>query len=405
MFEGPSAARLGGACSIARNGCHNSTAHVIELGMRILFLDQYGKLGGGQQVLLELARATSDIGWRVKALLPSGECVAKLRTLGVDVDCIPECQLQQGRKDIADVIRLALYTIRILVSKLRIFSSADMFCANGGRLYLLCFLASILSRKPAVYYVHLNLGTLESKLLHLVLRSKYTRAVVVPSPFIKRKLLAHSPQFADPRVLVLENGLDARFNRLQYEDRFSGQALQHVGIVGRVSPEKGQDVLVPLAKGFPDIQFHVLGDAAFSNERYYAELQEVAPENIYFHGWVDDLPAKISEIGLQVCIVPSRCPQNSPERSFEAAPLVPLQVAALSCLVLMRRLGALEDVALRLGMPLFDDDEELMSWMSRTAATEGEVLASQVSASYESVAEGYSSSIFHQRLQAFFLSL
>lgn len=199
----------------------------------------------------------------------------------------------------------------------------------------------------------------ERKLFLLTLRLKSTRALVLPSEFIRRELLAADVRFADPRVQVVPNGLDARFSDIPFQDRFTGRPLQHIGIVGRVSPEKGQDVLIPLAKHFPQLQFHVLGDAAFSSEDYYERLKREAPENVHFHGWVDDLPVKVNEIGLQVCLVPSRCPPESPGRSFEAAPLVPLQMAALSCLVIVRRLGALEDVARELGLETFEKDEEL----------------------------------------------
>lgn len=80
---------------------------------------------------------------------------------------------------------------------------------------------------------------------------------------------------------------------------------------------------------------------------------------------MDDLPAKVNEIGLQVCLVPSRCPPEAPERSFEAAPLVPLQMTALSCLVIVRKLGALEDVARELGLETFEEDEEIGQKISR----------------------------------------
>ena len=213
-------------------------------------------------------------------------------------------------------------------------------------------LAQLLLGRKAAYHIHLNHGGLERKLFLLALRLKSTRALVLPSEFIRRELLAADVRFADPRVQVVPNGLDARFSDIPFQDRFTGKPLQHIGIVGRVSPEKGQDVLIPLAKHFPQLQFHVLGDAAFSSEDYYERLKREAPENVHFHGWVDDLPAKVNEIGLQVCLVPSRVK--------EAAPLVPLQMAALSCLVIVRKLGALEDVAKSLGFPYFDTDSSLM---------------------------------------------
>lgn len=326
----------------------------------IVFLEQYGSLGGGQQVLLELVRAALHSGFQATVLIPEGPCSDRLRSLGAQVIAVSECRLSQGKKGIADIFRFAWYGCRTFLSHISLLRHADLVYVNGNRLLPVAMLAQLLLGRKAAYHIHLNHGGLERKLFLLTLRLKSTRALVLPSEFIRRELLAADARFADPRVQVVPNGLDARFSDIPFQDRFTGRPLQHIGIVGRVSPEKGQDVLIPLAKHFPQLQFHVLGDAAFSSEDYYERLKREAPENVHFHGWVDDLPAKVNEIGLQVCLVPSRCPPESPGRSFEAAPLVPLQMAALSCLVIVRRLGALEDVAKSLGFTYFDTDESLI---------------------------------------------
>ena len=326
----------------------------------IIFLEQYGSLGGGQQVLLELVRAALDTGFQASVLIPEGPCADKLRVLGVQVVGVPECRLSQGKKGIADIFRFAWYGCRTFLSHISLLRHADLVYVNGNRLLPVAMLAQLILGRKAAYHIHLNHGGLERKLFLLTLRLKSTRALVLPSEFIRRELLAADPRFSDPRVQVVPNGLDARFSNIPFQDRFTGRPLQHIGIVGRVSPEKGQDVLIPLAKHFPQLQFHVLGDAAFSSVDYYERLRREAPGNVHFHGWVDDLPAKVDEIGLQVCLVPSRCPPESPERSFEAAPLVPLQMTALSCLVIVRKLGALEDVANSLGLIHFDTDLSLI---------------------------------------------
>lgn len=338
----------------------------------IVFLEQYGSLGGGQQVLLELVRAALRTGFRVTVLIPEGPCADRLRALGAQAIVVPECRLSQGKKGIADIFRFAWYGCRTFLRHISLLRHADLIYVNGNRLSPVAMLAQLMLGRKAAYHIHLNHGGLERKLFLLALRLRSTRALVLPSEFIRRELLAADVRFDDPRVQVVPNGLDARFSDIPFQDRFTGRPLQHIGIVGRVSPEKGQDVLIPLAKHFPQLQFHVLGDAAFSSEDYYERLKREAPENVHFHGWVDDLPAKVNEIGLQVCLVPSRCPPESPERSFEAAPLVPLQMTALSCCVLVRKLGALEDVARELGLGVFEKDEalvEIISFLERNLQT------------------------------------
>lgn len=363
----------------------------------IVFLEQYGSLGGGQQVLLELVRAALHSGFQATVLIPEGPCSDRLRSLGAQVIAVSECRLSQGKKGIADIFRFAWYGCRTFLSHISLLRHAGLIYVNGNRLLPVALLAQLLLGRKAAYHIHLNHGGLERKLFLLTLRLKSTRALVLPSEFIRRELLAADARFADPRVQVVPNGLDARFSDIPFQDRFTGRPLQHIGIVGRVSPEKGQDVLIPLAKHFPQLQFHVLGDAAFSSADYYERLKREAPENVHFHGWVDDLPAKVNEIGLQVCLVPSRVK--------EAAPLVPLQMAALSCLVIVRKLGALEDVARELGLETFEKDEELFSLLQDICSQGKKGIASCTQIAYMDCLQNLSTVYFKKKIERLYISI
>lgn len=357
----------------------------------IVFLEQYGSLGGGQQVLLELVRAALHTGFRATVLIPKGPCVDRLRALGAQAIVVPECRLSQGKKNIADIFRFAWYGCRTFLSHISLLRHADLIYVNGNRLSPVAMLAQLLLGRKAAYHIHLNHGGLERKLFLLALRLKSTRALVLPSEFIRRELLAADVRFADPRVQVVPNGLDARFSDIPFQDRFTGRPLQHIGIVGRVSPEKGQDVLIPLAKHFPQLQFHVLGDAAFSSVDYYEKLKREAPENVHFHGWVDDLPAKVNEIGLQVCLVPSRVK--------EAFSLVTVEMVALSCLVIVRKVGAMEDAARELGLETFEKDEELKIILPKLQLFPASKLAKICHSNYSTCFLRYKNCHFFENLQ------
>lgn len=363
----------------------------------IVFLEQYGSLGGGQQVLLELVRAALHTGFQATVLIPEGPCVERLRALGAQAIVVPECRLSQGKKNIADIFRFAWYGCRTFLSHISLLRHADLIYVNGNRLSPVAMLAQLMLGRKAAYHIHLNHGGLERKLFLLALRLKSTRALVLPSEFIRRELLAADVRFDDPRVQVVPNGLDARFSDIPFQDRFTGRPLQHIGIVGRVSPEKGQDVLIPMAKHFPQLQFHVLGDAAFSSADYYERLKREAPENVHFHGWVDDLPAKVNEIGLQVCLVPSRVK--------EAAPLVPLQMAALSCLLIVRRLGALEDVARELGLKIFEEDESLSLLLNELIILREIDMSTIAKNSFDKCVGIYPNNMFFERMKAMLAKL
>ncbi|MGE9985980.1 glycosyltransferase [Desulfovibrio sp. SGI.169] len=371
----------------------------------VLFLDQYGGMGGGQRVLLALAQAARDAGWRVEALLPSGPCAEALTRMGARVRVTPECRLREGRKGPLDALALLWHTLRVFCGHLAALRGADLLYANGGRMYPLCFMASLLLRRPAAYHVHLNPGDAHMRVLRLLLRSRLTRRIALPSRYIERVLHKAGAAFGDARARLVENGLDERFDGVVFKDRFTGRPLRHVGVVGRVCAEKGQDALLPLAAALPRMHFHVLGDAAFYDHVYFEELKARAPSNVHFYGWVEDIPGKADEIGLQVCLVPSRCPAGAGTRLFEASPLVPLQMMALSCLVIPRRLGVLADMAERFGLPAFEKDDELPALLRDLAAQDGAMLAAGIRENMAVITREYSHAAFQRRLRDFFAEL
>ena len=357
----------------------------------IVFCDQYGQLGGGQQVLLELVSAALANSLAVKVLLPAGPCADQLEAAGAEVRRISACTLTQGRKKFADILYGTAYCLNVFLRNIAFLRSAELIYVNGNRLLPVALLAQSFLGKPAVCHVHLNHGDLEKRLFRIFLKRKRTRAIVVPSAFIQRELVRFDSIFASPKVRLVENGLDTRFTQTAFEDRFSGRPLRQVGIVGRESPEKGQDVLPALARRFPDMDFHVLGDAAFSSADFYASLQRDSPSNVHFYGWVEDLPAKVREIGLQVCLVPSRC--------FEAFSLVSIQMTALSCLVVVRCLGALEDVAENLQLHTFDADSDLIPLVETLRAQSAAQTCAQCRLSHMITLSRYNNNAFHARLR------
>ncbi len=364
---------------------------------KIIFCDQYGQLGGGQQVLLELVKAALANRFAVTVLIPSGPCAEKLVALGVEVRRIPYCAVTQGKKSPVDIMRLAVNSFAIFLQNFTTLRSADLIYVNGNRLLPVAFLAQRVLGKQAACHIHLNHGPLEKKIFRSFLGQQRTVAVVVPSTFIQRELVHFDAVFDSPKVRVVENGLDARFTGTAFEDRFSDRPLRHVGIVGRVSPEKGQDVLPELARHFHDIDFHLLGDAAFSSVAFEAALRHDSPPNVHFHGWVEDLPHKVREIGLQVCLVPSRC--------LEAAPLVPLQMAALSCFVVVRRLGALEDIANSLQLLSFVTDAELAPLVEDLCTRPMVDIIAQCKTSHSQAVSRYSHHSFYERLKELIYTL
>lgn len=358
---------------------------------KIVFIDQYGSLGGGQQVLVELIQAALTLPCDVAALIPAGSCADKIASMGVHVEHIHECRLNNGKKSFTDALRFIGNGLRVFFQQRNILKRADIIYVNGNRLMPVALLCMFFWAKKAVFHIHLDHSKLEKTIFSYVIKFKYTAAIIAPSVFIRDRLRQLSPFFKNAKLRLVENGLDSRFSHVPFQDRFSGTTIRHVGIVGRISPEKGQDVLPDLARTFPQLTFHILGNAAFSNKSYEQQLQAATPANVIFHGWVDDLPEKINEIGLQLCLVPSRC--------MEAAPLVPLQLLAMGCLVAVRSLGSLADIAKQLSLPSFHADQEIPACLQALLQTPPAQLAQQSRQNYTAVMAQYNHAAFQQRLR------
>ena len=93
-----------------------------------------------------------------------------------------------------------------------------------------------------------------------------------------------------------------------------------VGILGRISPEKGHLDFIMAARRLADreqIRFIVVGATLFSGPEYERSVRERgACEGVEFHGWTDQPASALHE--LDVLAVPSASAEASPRVIMEA---------------------------------------------------------------------------------------
>jgi glycosyltransferase involved in cell wall biosynthesis len=82
-----------------------------------------------------------------------------------------------------------------------------------------------------------------------------------------------------------------------------------VGLIGRISPWKGQHVFIraaaKLCKKFPDCKFQIIGDALFGEQAYDEELRKLVrdlelTDSVEFTGFCQDIPATIAKLDIVV---------------------------------------------------------------------------------------------------------
>jgi glycosyltransferase involved in cell wall biosynthesis len=112
------------------------------------------------------------------------------------------------------------------------------------------------------------------------------------------------------------------------EDRPAGE---YVAFAGRVSAEKGVDVLLAAAARMTDVPFRVAGDGPV-----LSEMMAGAPSNVQFLGRLESNELHNFYRGSRLLVVPSVC--------FEQCPLVILDAMALGVPVIASRIGGLPHV-------------------------------------------------------------
>jgi glycosyltransferase involved in cell wall biosynthesis len=140
-------------------------------------------------------------------------------------------------------------------------------------------------------------------------------AIITVSEEVRRTLL-NAPNFAGAvfaksfkeRVSTVHDGLDRKMVGSQSLERSSGIGTA-VGLVGRISPWKGQDVFIKAAsivsRSHPEIEFRIIGGALFGDLHYEHSLRGLTCELgltkvVSFTGFVDDVPEQVGALDVLV---------------------------------------------------------------------------------------------------------
>jgi glycosyltransferase involved in cell wall biosynthesis len=303
--------------------------------MKILCLDQFAQLGGGQLCLLDLLPAFQRNGWEIRALLPGeGEYATRLRALDCGVEQLRLAPLSSGRKTFTDQF-LYLASVVQMTAQLRKLLRGwrpDLLYVNGPRVLPAAARVSREDRIPLVFHAHHRIaGGSALRLVQTSLNAS-SASVIACCSYVASSL---TPRVPRSRIRVIYNGVS------DYRQSPFRRALpiQKVGIVGRIDPEKGQLDFVraarTVAQRFPHVQFHVVGSPQFSAGGYSGQvLKESEGLPVHFHGWRDDVPCVLRSLDLLVVSSP---------RS-EATPRVILEAFSAGVPVLAYALGGIQEI-------------------------------------------------------------
>jgi glycosyltransferase involved in cell wall biosynthesis len=279
----------------------------------ILFFDHTAALGGGEIALLHLVEALDRERFEPVVVLGSeGPLREKLAGTGTETHVLALApEVVQTRKDslgsrslfnVGLIVRTMLYVFRLarFITKRRI----DLVHTNSLKADIIGGFAARLARVPVVWHIRDRIS------------DDYLPAAVVT---VFRWLMRVVPNFVIAnsestfRTLRLPAGGAA--SRVVHDgvvpvpetDARLGSEAPLIGIVGRISPWKGQHIflraVVTVREHFPRARFQIIGSALFDEADYEKEVRALAvtlglSDVVEFTGFRQDVPELIARLDI-----------------------------------------------------------------------------------------------------------
>jgi glycosyltransferase involved in cell wall biosynthesis len=282
---------------------------------RILFLAHSGSIGGAELSLLSLVQHFGDHASVV--LFADGPYRMRLEEAGASVRVLDGGPYLHGvRRETRVPDPRAMFAALSLARKVaRLGREYDLLYANSQKAFVIGCAASVLCRRPLLWHLrdiltrdHFSSANIR---LDVTLANLFATRVVSVSRAARDAFTAAGG--APDRIHVVHNGVDARpFLNVRERDVAAvrdglglapGQKL--IGLVSRISPWKGQDLLVRTIAGMPDVHVILVGGTLFGEEAYETALHAVVDElgvrdRVHFLGIRDDVPVLMSACDLLV---------------------------------------------------------------------------------------------------------
>lgn len=292
-----------------------------DRALRVVVLDHTAALGGAELALLRLLEAI-DPGQAVVTVLlfSDGPLAERLRRAEVGVEILPMGGMATldrvaSGASLLRTLRNAAASVPFAVRLGRQLRALDPDVIHSTSLKadLMAVPAAWIARAPLVWHVHDRISPdyLPGPLVGLIraLARRVPRQVVVNSRATAETL----PRV--PNLTIAYPGLSP--------EQWTSSPEAHVppdeptiGILGRISPTKGQLVFVRAAarvlRRHPEVRFTIIGEPLFGEHNYARQVRaEVRAlgiaDQVEFAGFVDDPQAALD--GLTACVHASPTPE------------------------------------------------------------------------------------------------
>ena len=285
--------------------------------MKILFLDQSGKLGGAELCLADISQqfqSSSLVGVFAEGAFPE-----YLRKRHIPVKILTDQPLQvQKASGLLAGLKSLNRLIPLITQVTHLSKQYDLIYANTQKALVVGAIASILSRRPLVYHLHdiVSPEHFSATNRRIIITLANRAALVIANSQASRDAFMKAGGRGD-RVHVVYNGFrpedySSYVDKREYfrKDLLSIPQIVDqppsfvVGHFSRLSPWKGQHVLIDALQYCPDNVIALLvGDALFGEQDYVQQLyQQIKTLNlehrVRFFGFRSDIPQLMAACDL-----------------------------------------------------------------------------------------------------------
>jgi glycosyltransferase involved in cell wall biosynthesis len=254
--------------------------------MKILFLDQSGKLGGAELSLTDVAKSHREN--CLVGLFADGPFRQLLEQHHIPVQVLATQQIKVT-KDSSFIDSLSsISSIAPLIAKVaKLAQNYDLIYANTQKALVVGALASVFSRRPLVYHLHDILSpdhfSRTNRYIAVTLANRFASLVITNSKATQTAFIEAGGRAELTEVVY--NGFEPDYYNIQEAN--SHQVRQQLGLDGqflvghfsRLSPWKGQHILLEaLAECPTDVTALLVGDALFGEQDYVQYLHEQVAE-------------------------------------------------------------------------------------------------------------------------------
>jgi glycosyltransferase involved in cell wall biosynthesis len=301
---------------------------------RILFLDHVGVLGGAELNLVDMARHTRSRSQVI--LMADGPLRPALEAVGAGVTVLAapeEISTVRRGSGFARLVKTIPHVLSLAWKIARRAKDFDVVSANSQKSFVVGCFAAAIARRPLVWHMH-DILTADhfspaNRRIVVILANIFARRVVTVS---KAGLDSFVDAGGRPEIAtVVYNGIDAstfaatdtatardeidnEFNLAMSPPirgggigtsakRGANATVPLVGVFGRLTPWKGQDVLIRALPSLPGVHALFVGEALFNEDTYAASLRTLATElgvanRTHFAGFRNDIARMMAAVDI-----------------------------------------------------------------------------------------------------------